>query len=154
MVAISIGGMAVKILSMAAEAALKGSVGEAAKEAYGALKRRIVRFVGGDVAALDLKGSSTVAKEIDGLEPDKQADIKSLTLALTDALTVLKKEPDLSGQIGTEFFERVKAAQIELRNFTVIGPGSRGGVFRKAVTTDKLVIDGLNVSDSPGKSTR
>jgi hypothetical protein len=33
MVAISIGSMAVKVLAMATEAALKGSVGEAAKDA-------------------------------------------------------------------------------------------------------------------------
>jgi hypothetical protein len=141
--------MAVKVLTMVAEAALKGSVGEAAKEAYVALKRGIVSLVGGDVAALDLKAPATVAKEIDELEPAKQTDIKSLVLALTAALQ------NESRPIAAEFHERVKAAEIELRDLTVSGPDSRGLVFHKEVTAkDKLTIAGLNVSNSPGKTTR
>jgi hypothetical protein len=69
-------------------------------------------------------------------------------------LTALKKQPDLSGQIGFEFFERVEATEIELRNSKVEGSGGRAGVFHGPVTTGKLSIDRLNVSSSPGKSTR
>jgi hypothetical protein len=47
---VTLGGLAALALSMTAESMLKGTVGEAAKEAYHALKNKIAQWAGGDVA--------------------------------------------------------------------------------------------------------
>ena len=50
---VTIGVLTASALAMAGEAALKGAVGEAAKDAYKALKNRVARWAGSDVEALE-----------------------------------------------------------------------------------------------------
>ena len=56
---ITIGALVATALSMAAEATLKGAVGEAAKDAYKKLKDAVARWTGNDVEALEKNPTST-----------------------------------------------------------------------------------------------
>ncbi len=55
---VTIGVLAASALAMAGEAALKGTVSEAVKDAYKALKERVAHWAGGDVEALEKSPTS------------------------------------------------------------------------------------------------
>jgi hypothetical protein len=116
---VTLGGLAVLALSMTAEAMLKGTVGEAAKEAYHALKDKIAQWAASDIAALELTPDSArrqavIAEEIERQTPDDQANIRSLAIALMDELEKRQR----SGPIGIDT-DRLEAARIHLKNINV-----------------------------------
>src|SRR4051812_37554546 len=91
---ITVGALAATALSMSAEAALKGSVGEAAKDAYKKLKETVARWTGNDVEALEENPTSTarqavIAEEIDRQPASEQEVVHALATTLIEAL---KKE--------------------------------------------------------------
>jgi hypothetical protein len=69
-------------LSRAAEAVLKGAVGEAVKDTYAALKEKVGRWAGSDVEALETtptsKGRQTViAEEVDRQPASEQDTVQA-----------------------------------------------------------------------------
>jgi hypothetical protein len=88
---VTIGGLAAMALSMAAEATVKGAVGEAVKDAYAALKDRVARWAADDVTALEKTPTSKRSQGGIEEETDKQPDteretVKALALKLMEAL--------------------------------------------------------------------
>ena len=80
---VTIGALVAKSLSMAADAALKGAVGEGVKDAYKALKEKVVRWAGGDVEALEKAPASAdrqalIAEAVNGQPIDERAVVKTL----------------------------------------------------------------------------
>src|SRR4051794_6635415 len=111
---VTLGACASLILSVGAEAALKSGIGEAAKDAYKALKDKIGHWAAGDVAALERSPGSTarraVITEIVDQLPDKEKpSIKTLTDELADALEKASATSPVGVDIG-----RLKAARIQL----------------------------------------
>jgi hypothetical protein len=115
--AVTVGSLVVEALSMAAEAMLKGAVGEAVKDGYKALKEKVSRWASGDVEELEKTPSSAarqdnIAKIIDA---QSQEDRKSLR-DLAEALVAKLKEsgPAIGLDIG-----RLTDVEIRLRKVTV-----------------------------------
>jgi hypothetical protein len=69
---VSIGVLAASVLSMVAEAGLKGSVSEAAKEAYQALRAKIVHWSGADLDLLEKEPTSKGRQAIIAESLDRQ----------------------------------------------------------------------------------
>jgi hypothetical protein len=63
---VTIGGLAASALAMAGEAALKGTVGEVAKDAYKTLKSMVAQWAGGDVHALEKTPTSQARRAVVG----------------------------------------------------------------------------------------
>ena len=84
---VTIGAIAASALAMAAEAMLKGAVGEAVKDAYKTLKEKLTAWAGSDVEALakepDSKGRQlTIAEKVDKQSPDDQSAVRALAETL------------------------------------------------------------------------
>ncbi len=88
---ISIGVLAASALATAADATLKGLVGEGIKDAYKALRDKVAHWAGPDVEALEKTPASTarqavIAEEIDRQAADEQEVVRALANALVEAL--------------------------------------------------------------------
>jgi hypothetical protein len=121
---VTVGSLVAGALSMAAEAVLKGAVGEAVKDGYKALKEKVSHWASGEVTALEATPSSigrqTVIAEI--IDAQSEDDRKSLR-ALAEALVAKLKEcaPAIGLDIG-----RLTALEAQLGNLTVTsGIGAR-----------------------------
>ena len=116
---VTIGVLAASALAMAAEAVVKSSVGEVVKDAYNALKDKVANWVRGDVEALEKTPISTtrqavIAEEIDKQSPADQANIKTLAIALNEAL----RNAAQAGPIGIDI-GRLEAARVQLAAINV-----------------------------------
>jgi hypothetical protein len=121
---VTIGSLVAGALSLAAEAVLKGAVGEAVKDGYKALKEKVSHWASGEVTALEATpsfiGRQTVIAEI--INAQSEEDQKSLGL-LAEALVAKLKEraPAIGLDIG-----RLTALEAQLGNLTVTsGIGAR-----------------------------
>jgi hypothetical protein len=121
---VTVGSLVASALSMAAEAVLKGAVGEAVKDGYKALKEKVSHWASGEVTALEATpgsiGRQTVIAEI--IDAQSEEDRKSLGL-LAKALVAKLKEcaPAIGLDIG-----RLTALEAQLGNLTVTsGIGAR-----------------------------
>ena len=121
---VTVGSLVAGALSMAAEAVLKGAVGEAVKDGYKALKEKVSHWASGEVTALEATPSSigrqTVIAEM--IDAQSEEDRKSLR-ALAEALVAKLKEcaPAIGLDIG-----RLTALEAQLGNLTVTsGIGAR-----------------------------
>ena len=147
---VTIGAIASLVLSMGAEAAVKGAIGEAAKDAYKALKEKISHWASGDIEALERTPGSTarravVAEVVDELPEKDKVSVKALATALADAL----KEASAKGPIGIDIGV-LEAARVKLGKITVTeGVGMRADEVK---TTGDFELDELNVGKPPGKS--
>ncbi len=88
---ITIGSLVAAAMAMAADASVKGTVGEAAKDAYHALKNKISQWASGDVQALEKTPSSAtrqavIAEIIDAQSNGEQELLRSLAKALVAEL--------------------------------------------------------------------
>src|SRR5689334_21720817 len=88
---ITVGTFIAATLAMAGQAALKGAVGDATRDAYKALKERVMRWAGGDIEALEKAPNSAgrqavVAEAIDGQPQEELVLLRSLADQLIDAL--------------------------------------------------------------------
>jgi hypothetical protein len=146
---VTIGAMASLVLSMASEAALKGAVGEAAKDAYNALKHKIARWASGDVEALEKNPNSAarravIAETIDEQPDDEKTSIKKLAIELAGALKKSEAQAPIGIDVGA-----LEAAKISLEGMNV----HEGiGIRAHTITTDELVLKDVNVGDAPGKA--
>jgi len=120
---VTIGAFAASALAMAGEAALKGAVGEAVKDAYKDLKSRVAKWAGSDVEALEktpasLARRAVVAEVIDNQSEEEQAALHVLAHELVAALK-------RSGAIGLDV-GRLEAREVQLGDITVReGTGAR-----------------------------
>ncbi len=112
---VTFGGVAASLLAMAAQEALKTGVSEAVKNAYEALKTKIRGVAGADVEALAKEPDSAgrqliVAETINHQSPSDLAEVRTLALALNEALS----EAARSGAIGVDI-GRLEAARVHLQ---------------------------------------
>jgi hypothetical protein len=142
----TVGSLVAGALSMAAEAVLKGAVGEAVKNGYKALKEKVSHWASSEVAALektpDSIGRQTVIAEI--IDAQSEEDRKSLRV-LAEALVAKLKEcaPAIGLDIG-----RLTALEVQLGNITVTsGIGAR----IKEANVETLKTGDISVGDPPGK---
>ena len=147
---VTIGAMASLVLSMASEAALKGVVGEAAKDAYKALKSKIAHWAAGDVEALERNPTSTprravIAEAIDQLPEAEKISVKALATELADALKKSAAEGPIGIDVGV-----LEAARIQLDAINVQeGIGIRAQTI---ITPGDFELKELNVGRPPGKA--
>jgi len=139
---VTIGALTASALAMAGKAALKGAVGEAAKDAYKALKSRVAKWAGSDVEALEKAPASParraiIAEVIDNQPGEEQAALRVLAQELVAALK-------RSGAIGLDI-GRLEAMDVQLGNIAVSeGVGARMGEVRAQGTfsTGNITVGG------------
>jgi hypothetical protein len=144
---VTVGALVAWALSLGAEAIVKGALGEAAKDAYKALKTRVATWVAGDVGELEKTPTSNtrkavIAEAVDQLSPEDQQALRDLAQTLTGKLR--EQAPTIGLDIG-----RLDALEVQLGNITVthgtgvrIGQADVAGTFR---TGD------ITVGPAPGK---
>ncbi len=143
---VTVGSLVAGALSMAAGAVLKGTVGEAVKDGYKALKEKVSHWASGEVTALEATPSSigrqTVIAEI--IDAQSEDDRNSLRV-LAEALVAKLKEcaPAIGLDIG-----RLTALEVQLGNITVTsGIGAR----IKEANVETLKTGDILVGDPSGK---
>jgi hypothetical protein len=147
---VTIGGMVSLVLSIASEAALKGAVGEAAKDAYKALKQKIVHWAAGDVEALERNPNSAarravIAESIDELPDDEKISVKILATELAEAMKKSAAQAPIGIDVGA-----LEAARITLEGINVHeGIGIRAQTIK---TPSEFELKDLNVGDAAGKA--
>jgi hypothetical protein len=119
----TIGALGALALGIAAEAVLKGAVGEAVKDAYKALKTKVAVWASTDVEALvsdpdSTDRQSTIAESVDRQPEDVQAEVAVLTAKL---IAALKSD----GNVGLDISD-LRATEVSLGNIDVTqGTGAR-----------------------------
>ncbi len=152
---VTIGTLAASALAMASDAALKGFVGEAVKDAYKKLKDKIAHWAGADVDALEKAPASTarkdlIAEAIDGQPAEEQALVKALAAELLAALKTEAKKSQ-GGPVGLDI-GKLEALEVQLGAITVTeGTGVR---MNEVKTTGKFEAGPINVGPPPGKTDR
>lgn len=120
----TVGSLVAGALSMAADAALKGAVGEAVKDGYKVLKGKISHWASDEVAMLEAAPSSkgkqlAVAEIIDAQSDDDRAALRVLAETLVTRLR--ESAPMIGIDIG-----RLTALEAHIGNITVTsGIGAR-----------------------------
>jgi hypothetical protein len=145
---VTIGALVVSALGMAGEAALKGSVGEAAKEAYQALKEKIATWIGTDLDILEKEPASkehqTILAEI--LDRQPESDQKELRDLAGRLITTLKQ----SSVVGLDV-SYLEAMEVQLGNITVT-EGATGARFRDARISGTFRTGTIEVGPPLGKT--
>jgi hypothetical protein len=144
---ISIGAFVAWALGLAGEAIVKGTVSEAVKDAYQALKSSVSRWAAGDAAELEKTPESktrqaVIAEKVDGLSSANQESLRALAEALVGKL---KQEPDTIGlDVG-----RLTALEAQLGSITVTqGIGAR---IQEADLSGTFRTGDISVGTPPGK---
>jgi hypothetical protein len=143
---VTVGSLVVGVLSMAAEAVLKGAVGEAVKDGYKALKEKVSRWASGDVEKLEKTPGSAARQAIIAEIIDAQPEKDQISLRdLAEALVAKLKEnaPAIGLDIGA-----LTDVETHLRTVTVTqGIGARINEVRGG----RLKVDELKVGPSAKK---
>lgn len=145
---LSVGSLAAAALAIAAEATLKGVVGEAVKDAYQTLKAKVATWASSDVDALEkMPGSSgrklVVAEAIDGRAVPERAQVEQLAHRLLSEISKTDAPPATGFDIGY-----LKARAIDLEGMTVVnGIGLRA----QTVVTDTLSARHSTIGSPPAK---
>jgi hypothetical protein len=143
---LTIGTVVVSALGLAGEAALKGAIGETVKDAYKALKSKVMLWSSSDVEALEKTPGSAarravVAEVIDARPEDEKAVAQELARQLIAAL-------NKSGPIGLDV-GRLDALAVRLGTITVTeGTGAR---IAEARVPGTFEVDAINVGSSGKK---
>jgi hypothetical protein len=138
---VTIGALAASALAMAADAVIKGATGEATRDAYKALKDKIVQWASSDVVALENTPTSTtrqavIAEEINKQSQDDQVTVQSLANTLMEALEVSERIHPVGIDIGRLQAMRVHLGRIEVTQ----GTGFRA---REVVTSGDFTVESL-----------
>jgi len=132
---VTIGALVAAALGMAGDALVKGTIGEAAKDAYKALKYKASHWIGNDLVELEKTPESTtrlaiIAETLDRLSPEDQESLRAPTQTLVGKLK--GEAPAIGLDIG-----RLRALEVQLGNITVtrgigvhIGEADLPGTFR------------------------
>jgi hypothetical protein len=145
---VTAGTLVVNAFEFGATAFIKGTITEAAKDAYNALKVRLGTWASTDVAELEknpgIKARQAVIAEIvDGLSGQDREGLRELAEALAARLR------DQSSAIGLDF-GRLEALGVELGNVTVHqGIGSR---FADAKVHGIFKVGDLSIGPASGKT--
>ena len=145
--AVTVGSLVAGVLSMAAEAVLKGAVGEAVKDGYKTLKEKISRWASGDVVELEKTPGSAARQAViaEIIDAQSEEDRKSLR-DLAGALAAKLKE---SAPVGLDI-GRLTDVETHLRTVTVTqGFGVRINEARGG--GGQVKVDELNVGPSAKK---
>jgi len=143
---VTIGAVVASALAMAAEALLKGAVGEAVKDAYKKLKEKVTAWAGSDVEELAKEPGSEgrrliIADKVNKQSPDDQSAVRALAETLIARLK--QSAPAIGLDIG-----RLTALEVQLGNITVTrGTGAR--IEEARVGTFKT--GDISVGDRSGK---
>ena len=143
---VTVGSVVAAALSMAAEAVVKGAVGEAVKDGYKALKERVAFWAPGEVAALEQTpgsvGRQTIIAEI--INAQTEDDQKSVRVLAEPLVAALKEcAPAIGLDIG-----RLTDLETHLGKITVTqGTGVRINEARGG----RLEVDEVNVGPSARK---
>ena len=149
---VTLGALVASALAMGAEAAMKGAVGEAGKEAYQTLKRKIAQWAGQDLDLLEIdpasKGRQTVvAEKIDHQSEADKAEMRELAQRL---IKTLKNERGAALDIGY-----LEATEVELGNIKVgVGAAQDAVRLREAKLTGALRTGDIEVGIPSGKTQR
>jgi hypothetical protein len=144
---VTIGVLTASALAMGGEAALKGAVGEAAKDAYKALKSRVAQWAGSDVEALEMTPTSqarraVVAEVVDSQSGNEQGALRVLAQQL---LAALKR----SGPVGLDI-GLLEAMEVQLGDITVTeGTGAR---FKEVRVDGTFSAGNISVGDNSKKT--
>lgn len=131
---------------MAAEATLKGAVGEAVKDGYKALKEKVSHWGAGEVAALEATPSSNGRQAVVAEIIDAQSEDEKMALRLL-AETLVARLKDCAPAIGLEV-GRLTALEVELGNINV---ASGIGARIEEANVDIFKTGDISVGDRPGK---
>jgi hypothetical protein len=149
---LTMGALITAALGAGAAAVGKGALGQAGKDAYEALKTKLMHWAGRDVAALETEPTSEVsrraiAKAIDERGDDDRNQLANLAEAL---LRELRKEVNRHGPIGVQIGE-LQALEVQLGEIK-----TRAGIGLKidrATTSGTFRIDKIDTGEGdPGKS--
>lgn len=145
---ITVGTIVMSALGAAGEAVVRGTVGEAAKDAYQALKARVTQLVGrnaADLASTTYTGISEpeVATAIDCLPRVEQEFLHDLVRALVRELR------EHTSPVGLDA-KKFEALEVQLGNITVTkGVGAR---FIDGSVKGTFKTGDISVGDPLGKS--
>ena len=143
---VTVGSLVAEALSMAAEALLKGTVGEAAKDAYKALKEKVSRWASGDIVELEKTPSSGTRRAViaEIIDAQSEEDRESLR-ALAEVLITKFKEnaPTIGLDIG-----RLTALEVQLGD---INAASGTGARIEEATVGILKTGNISVGNRSGK---
>ncbi|NVO16199.1 MAG: hypothetical protein HXX10_19370 [Rhodoplanes sp.] len=143
---VTIGVLAASALGLAGETFIKGYVGEAAKEAYKALKEKIAAWANDDVQALEKAPTSgprqqLIAEVVDQLAETDKSDVRALAEKLIKAL----RDSDPTGLV----ISKLDALDAILGNVTVTaGTGVNIGEVKVGRT---FKIGDITVGPDTGK---
>jgi hypothetical protein len=145
---VTIGTLTATALSLSAESAGKGLVGQPAKEAYDSLKSRLAQWAAHDVAALEQMPSSKVrqavmAEVIDRQPPTSQAEVRGLAEALVASVKASPIEA-----VGLDI-GRLKALEADLG--TVVVSSGTGVRIGEAIIDGTFRVDRISVGEAAGK---
>jgi hypothetical protein len=143
---ITIGAAAASVLGMAGEALLKGGVGEAAKDAYKALKQKVAAWAHRDVEELEQTPASTARRNVVAEVIDAQpGPDREMVKILAERLIALLKDTS-NGPVGLDI-KQLDALAVDLGSITVTeGTGARIGEARVPGT---FKTGNINVGVSP-----
>lgn len=144
--AVTVGSLVAGALGMAAEAVVKGAVGEAVKDGYKALKEKVSHWASGEVTALEATptsiGRQTVIAEI--IDAQSAHDQESLRVLAQALLAKLKESaPAIGLDIG-----RLVALEVQLGTLTV---GSGIGARIREANVGTFTTGNISVGIPPGK---
>ena len=143
---VTIGALVAWALGLGGEAIAKGVLGEAAKDAYKALKAKVSAWAAGDAAELErtpgsMARQAVIAETVDRLPPEDQAALRGLAQALTGALKAAA--PTTGLDIG-----RLEALEVQLGTITVThGTGAR---IQEAKVAGTFRVGDIKVGAAPG----
>jgi hypothetical protein len=143
---VTVGAFMVSVLTMAAEATLKGFVGEAVKDSYKALKTQVGRWALGDVDRLAEAPTAgrrlVVAEVIDSQPESNRVSVEQLARTVLDALKRQESEA-----VGIEV-DQFRSHLIDLSGLEVSnGVGLRACV----IETEEFVAHDMKVGGAAGK---
>jgi hypothetical protein len=142
----TVGSLVAEALSMAAEAFLKGAVGEAVKDGYKTLREKVSQWASRDIVELEKTPSSgarqaVIAEIIDAQSSEE--DRESLRALAEALITKLKESAPVGLDIG-----RLTALEVQLGDITV---SSGTGARIEEATVQTLKTGNISVGDRSGK---
>jgi hypothetical protein len=143
---VTVGAFVVSVLTLAGEATLKGVVGEAAKDAYKALKTQVGKWASGDVdklAEVPTAGRKlVVAEAIDGQPESDRASVEQLARIVLDSL-----EQSQPKAVGIDVHQ-LRSRLVDLSGLEV---ANGIGLRARVVEAEEFVARSMKVGSNPGK---
>lgn len=148
---ITLGSLVAWVLATAGEAAVKGAVGEAAKNAYQALKEKMRLWAGDRLETLEKAPAAAeqavLAKEVDQRPATEKEDIRTLATKLIEALENQQRSGPIGLDLGT-----LKAARVQLEAITVTE--GTGAQIKEVDTPGDFTTGPITVGHLSGKRKR